>query len=189
MRVPIVGDSPLIVHRFSEKAKKSMLDNMQGKRTPKRAKDPVAEFEGSFYRFEDGRPGFPILAFKAATVSAARFYGKEVTMTALRQYLFFRGDPGTDGVSLAPIEGEATMREDVVRVGKGGTDLRYRAQFREWATVLDVTYVKSALTQGSVLSLIDAGGVGVGVGEWRPERKGDNGMYHVDLDAEVEVLS
>jgi len=188
MRVPIIGTTPLIVHRFSEKAKKKMLDDMQGRKSPKQPKDPAAEFEGAFYRFEDGSNGFPVIAFKAATIGAARFYGKEVTMTSLRQFLFFRGDPGVDGVSLAPIEGEATMREDVVRVGKGGTDLRYRPEFREWSTTLDVTYVTSALTQSSVLSLIDAGGLGVGVGEWRPEKRGDNGCYQVDPKRDVEVV-
>lgn len=188
MRVPIIGTTPLIVHRFSEKAKKKMLDDMQGRKSPKQPKDPAAEFEGAFYRFEDGSNGFPVIAFKAATIGAARFYGKEVTMTSLRQFLFFRGEPGVDGVSLAPIEGEATMREDVVRVGKGGTDLRYRPEFREWSTTLDVTYVTSALTQSSVLSLIDAGGLGVGVGEWRPEKRGDNGCYQVDPERDVEVV-
>lgn len=188
MRVPISGTTPLIVHRFSEKAKKKMLDDMQGRKSPKQPKDPAAEFEGAFYRFEDGSNGFPVIAFKAATIGAARFYGKEVTMTSLRQFLFFRGEPGLDGVSLTPIEGEATMREDVVRVGKGGTDLRYRPEFREWSTTLDVTYVTSALTQSSVLSLIDAGGLGVGVGEWRPEKRGDNGCYQVDPDRDVEVV-
>lgn len=188
IEVPIIGETPLIVHRFSEKAKRQMLDNMQGKKTPKVAKNPAAEFEGAFYKFEDGSNGFPVIAFKAATVGAARFYGKEVTMTSLRQYLFFRGTPGVDGLSLAKIEGEAIQREDVVRVGKGGTDLRYRPQFTEWTTTLDVTYVESALTEGSVLSLIDAGGMGVGVGEWRPEKRGDNGTYRVDESRPVVPL-
>lgn len=189
VRVPIVGLTPLIVHRFSEKAKKQMLDNMQGKKTPKKKKDPAGEFEGSFYRFEDGKPGFPILGFKAATVSAARFYDKSVSMASLRQLLFFRGQFGVDGVALAPLTGEATMREDVVRVGNGGSDLRYRAEFREWSSELDITYVKSALSTESVLSLVNAGGLGVGVGDWRPEKKGDHGMFQVDTDAEIVVGS
>jgi hypothetical protein len=189
IKVPIIGTTPLIIHRFSEKSKRQMLDNMQGRKSPKVNKDPAAEFEAAFYRFDDGSNGFPVLAFKAATVGAARFYGKDVTMTSLRQYLFFRGQTGADGVSLSPITGEATMREDVVRVGKGGTDLRYRPEFREWSTVLDVTYVTSALTRSSVLSLIDAGGMGVGVGEWRPEKKGDSGTYRVDPEREIEVIA
>lgn len=186
--VPIIGTSPLIIHRFSEKAKRQMLDTMQGRKTPKTARDPQADYEAALYKYKDGGYGFPIIAFKAATVGGARFYSG-VTMTALRQFMFFRGEPGVDGQGLARITGEPRMREDVVRVGRGGADLRYRPEFPEWSTTLEVVYVTSALTRGSVLSLIDAGGMGVGVGEWRPEKDGDFGTYRVDTTREVEVIS
>lgn len=186
--VPIIGTAPLLVHKFSEKAKRQMLDNMQGKKSPKQPKDPKAEYEAAFYRMKDGGYGFPAIAFKAATVSASRFYGKSVTMTSLRQFVFINGEPGEDGQQMVPIVGDAQMREDVVRVGMGGTDLRYRPQFLEWSTTLLVTYVTSALTRDSLLSLIDAGGLGVGVGEWRPEKKGDFGTYQVDPTRNVEVI-
>lgn len=189
IRVPIVGTSPLIVHRFSEKAKRKMLDEMMGHRSPKEPKDPKAEYEAAFYRLADGSPGIPVQSFKQALVSASRFYGRNVSMVSLRQFVFFNGEVGDDGRALARIEGEPQMREDVVRVGRGGTDLRYRPEFREWSTTLDVTYVTIALTRSSVLSLIDAGGMGVGVGEWRPERDGDFGTFKIDPDREVEVLA
>jgi hypothetical protein len=188
IRVPIIGTSPLVIHRFSEKAKRQMLDAMQGRKTPKQVKDPEAEYEGAAYKFEDGGYGFPVIGFKAATISAARFYGKDISMTALRQFVFFRGEVGNDGQQMARIVGTPIMREDVVRVGRGGADLRYRPEFREWSTTLDVTYIKSVITQGSVLSLIDAGGLGVGVGEWRPEKSGDFGTYRIDSTKKVEVI-
>ena len=194
LSVPIVGTSPLIVHRFSEKAKKAMLDAMQGRKTPKEPKDPQAEYEAAFYRLKAvdeafPRYGFPVTGFKQATVGAARFYGKDVTMTALKQFMFFRGEVGTEGLQLAHIVGEPQMREDVVRVNRGGTDLRYRPEFSEWSTTLEVVYVTSGLTRNSVLSLIDAGGLGVGVGEWRPEKDGDFGTYQIDPSRNVEVLA
>jgi hypothetical protein len=188
IRVPIVGTSPLIVHRFSEKAKRQMLDAMQGRKSPKQPKDPQAEFEASLYMMKDGTYGFPTIAFKAATVGASRFYGKDVTLVGLRQTMFFRGEPGDDGQAMCRIEGVPVMREDAVRVGQG-SDLRYRGQFTEWSTAVDVTYVTSSLTRESVLSLIDAGGMGVGVGEWRPEKRGDFGTYRVDPTRETEVLA
>ncbi|HZO69369.1 MAG TPA: hypothetical protein VFB74_30625 [Kribbellaceae bacterium] len=187
--VPIIGTTPLIVHRFSEKAKKKMLDAMQGRSEPKQPKDPKAEYEAAFYRTKDGY-GFPAVAFKAATVGAARFYGKDVTMTALRQFLFFKGVlSDKDPQPLVEITGEPRMREDVVTVNRGGSDLRYRPEFPEWSTVLEVTYVSSMLTRDSVLSLIDAAGMGVGVGEWRPEKSGDFGTYRIDPTRDIEVTS
>lgn len=189
MIVPILGLSPLIVHRFSEKAKRQMLDTMQGKSTPKEPKDPVAEYKAAFYRFKDGGYGMPCIAFKAATVGGCRFYGKAVTMTSIKQYIFTRGEVGMDGQQLARIDGEPRMREDVVRVGRGGADLRYRPEFPEWSTELTVTFVTGSVDRDSVLSLIDAGGMGVGVGEWRPEKDGDFGTYRVDPSRKIEVVS
>lgn len=189
IKVPILGTAPLIMHAWSAKAKQQMLDNMQGRKNPKAPKDPQADYEAAFYRTDEGGYGFPVLAFKAATVEASRFYGKSVTKVGLRQSLFFSGTYSKSAnQSLVPIYGEPHMREDVVRVNMGGTDLRYRPEFPEWTTELTVTYVRSALTRASVLSLIDAGGLGTGIGEWRPERDGDFGTYRIDPSRDVEVL-
>lgn len=188
--VPLIGTAPLIVHKFSEKSKRQMLDNMQGRKSPKEAKNPEAEYEAACYKLDDERHGFPVIAFKAASVSACRFFGKAMPMTLARQCIFFDAEfSKRDGQKLAHIIGEPHMREDVVRVGMGGTDLRYRPEFTEWSTQVEVTYVKSMLTRESVLSLLEAGGMGVGVGEWRPEKKGDFGTYQIDETRDIEVLA
>jgi hypothetical protein len=164
-----------------------MLDTQQGRRKIKETRDPDQDYKSAFYTIKGGGYGFPVIAFKAATVGASRFYGKDVTMTSLRQFMFFQGEASVDGQALARIVGEPHMREDVVRVGMG-TDLRYRPQFDEWSTVLSIVFVTSALSRESVLSLLDAGGMGVGIGEWRPEKRGDFGCFRVDPTREVEVL-
>lgn len=191
MRVPIIGTAPLIVHNWSEKAKRQMLDAQQGKKKIKEVRDPQADYQSSLYRIatDDGDTyGFPVLAFKAATIGGARFYDKSVTMTMLRQCMFFKGVvTKADPAQLVPIIGEPRMREDVVRVGQG-TDLRYRAEFTNWSATLDITFVTSSLSENSVLSLIDAGGMGVGVGEWRPQRSGEYGTYRVDINKTIEVV-
>ena len=190
IRVPLIGMSPLITHKFSEKAKRQMLDAMQGIKRPKENKNPEAEYEAAKYLLDDGGLGIPAIAFKSATVSAARFFGKSVTMVGLRQTVFVGGEfSKKEGMMLARIEGDPEMREDVVRVGNGGTDLRYRPCWQEWQTSLDITYVKSMLTRDSVLSLVEAGGLGVGVGEWRPERRGEYGCFRINEDKPIEVLN
>lgn len=194
MIVPIKGTAPLIVHNFSEKSKRQMLEAQQGKKKVKEIRDPQAEYEAAFYRIagDNGDTyGFPVTAFKAATIGAARFYDKSVTMTSLRQFMFMHGVlTKADPQQLVPIDGEPRMREDVVRLGgpSRSADLRYRPEFIEWSTALKVTYVKSALSRDSVLSLIDAGGLGIGVGEWRPEKRGEFGTYTVDENADIQIV-
>lgn len=191
MLVPIIGTSPLLVHNFSEKSKRQMLDAQQGRKGVKQARNPEDEYQASFYRIaREGQPdgyGVPAVAFKQATISAARFY-KSVRMSELKQALFFRGIlTKGDPQQLVEICGEPEMREDVVRLSgpSRSADLRYRAEFREWSATLEVEYVESLLAKDSVLSLLDAGGLGVGVCEWRPEKGGDFGRFQIDPDREV----
>ncbi len=178
--IDIRGTAPLIVHRWSEKAKKQMLDSQQGRKTPKEAKNPEADYASSMYRFDDGRHGFPVTAYKAATVKGgARAFGKSVKMTELRQALVFLPDGiGTDGMQLTEIHGEPRMREDMVRVGMGTADIRYRAEYPEWAATLRVEFMPNLVDLGTIAALIDAGGSN-GVGEWRPEKNGSFGTFEV----------
>lgn len=163
--VPIRGTAPLIANRWSEKAKQMMLAAQQTKaRTKKDPKDPVANFEAARYRFEDGRDGFPATAFKAAIVHATRMF-EGITQVLVKQTVIVIGD-GPD--QLVPLEfGDITMREDTCRNASGVADLRYRPQYWPWSTTLRIRTIAGQFDHESILSLVDAAGIG-GVGEWRP---------------------
>lgn len=179
LTVTIEGLSPLIVHRWSEKAKSMMLAAQTGTvRGKKQPKIPEDDFNDSRYRVDDKTDGFPAVGFKAAIVGAARNF-EGTTMTALKSALFLEG---VGPEQLVPIVGKPVMREDCVRVGQGTADLRYRAQYWPWSATLHVHYVASALSENSIVALVDAGGLG-GVGEWRPSAPksftGSYGRFHV----------
>ena len=100
MTVNIVGDSPLIVHKWSAKAKKEMLDKQMKKASAgKDAKNPVKDFVDAIYWLDEngngidtpeelenvsaetpmedvykvlknGKYGFPTCAFKACAIDA-----------------------------------------------------------------------------------------------------------------------
>lgn len=167
----IVGDTPLICHAWSEKAKKEMLDKQMGKaRGKKEPKNPQRDYEDAFYRLPDGTPAFPTIAFKAAAVNASRQVdGLKMT--------FLRGAFHTQG-ELVAIEGEPRMREDAVKI-QMTSDLRYRPEFPEWSVDLVIRLNTRALTLEQLIHLFNQAGFSAGVGEWRPERNGRNGMFHV----------
>ena len=178
--VEVKGTAPLIVHRWSEKARRMMLDAQQGRKNPKQLKDPAQDYESSMYRFGDGSHGFPVMGFKSATVKGGgRLFGKSVKMTELRQMMVFLADgEGNDGTQLTKISGEPSMREDMVRVGMGTADIRFRAEYRDWSAFIRVEFVPTIIDVDSVVALIDAGGTN-GIGEWRPEKNGSYGTYEV----------
>lgn len=168
----IVGDSPLICHAWSQKAKQEMLDKQMGKaRGKKEPKNPQRDYEDAFYRLEDGTPAFPTIAFKAAAVNASRQVdGLKMT--------FLRGAFHTVG-ELVAIEGVPRMREDAVKI-QMTSDLRYRPEFPEWAVNLMVRLNTRSLTMQQLIHLFNQAGFSAGVGEWRPERNGQHGMFHVE---------
>ena len=182
IKIKVEGTSPLIVHKFSEKSKKQMLDKMQGRASKgKEARDPAADYEGAMHRLPDGRPGFPLLGYKACAVTACTSLNKEITKVLARQA--FHIQPHPLGGDLYPVEFPddcpPVMREDTVKVGMGTTDLRYRPEFKRWGAELVIQYNARAISLEQMINLLNLGGFAVGVGEHRPERDGDKGRFQV----------
>ena len=194
--IHIVGDTPLIMHAWSEKAKRAMLDKQMNitKTKAKDAKNPMEDFihsmywltpmnyeptEAGFYRaIEEGaRFGFPVCAFKQAAISAAYRMGWAKDKVSMRGAFFIDGDVN----QLVEIHGTPTIREDMVKVGMGTADIRYRGEFQNWSADLTISFNENGqYSLEQIINIINAGGYFCGVGEWRPERDGQYGMFHVE---------
>lgn len=171
LRFNLVGTSPLICHKWSEKAKKEMLDKQMKKATKgKEAKDPERDYRDSLYEHPDGGYGFPAIAFKAAMVRAGTYL--DLKMTFLRGAFHVPAE-------LVPITGEPRMREDMVRVGMGVADIRYRGEFLPWGAELPILYNARVISDEQLANLLVTAGFSVGVGEWRPEKDGSYGMWRL----------
>lgn len=206
-RVRIVGTSPIIIHAWSEKAKREMLEAQQkitrtkSKREPKR---PFEDFVNSLYwltekptantdeelaeKFDKAiqngaRFGFPANSIKIAANSGAFRLGWVSNKMGLRGAYFVRGvmSDGSVNGEFIEIRGDIpTMREDMVTIGKGGTDIRYRGEFKNWYSDIEIEYNASGdVTLEQIINCLNAGGYAAGIGEWRPEKDGHNGMFEV----------
>ena len=82
---------------------------------------------------------------------------------------------------LVKIQGaNPTPREDMVRVGVGSADLRYRGEFLSWFTEIPIRYNAGVLSDEQIIHLFTIAGFAIGVGEWRPQKDGQNGLFHVE---------
>lgn len=192
--IHVKGDTPLIVHKWSEKAKKEIRDKQMKKATTKKeAKDPVADFIDTLY-WLDGEPedktmegfekalangarfGFPATGFKQCAIMGAYRLGADIKTTVAKaaiiipcEYIEIKGK----GVS---------MREDMVKVGgiSKVADIRYRAQIEDWSAEIPVKFCSSVMSLEQVVNLFNMGGFACGVGEWRNEKNGIFGAFHVE---------
>lgn len=173
LTITIVGETSLISHKFSDKDKKKILDKQMKKASAtmaKEAKDPQADYEGSIYYTDDGQPGFPASGIKNACVSACRFL--DMAMTEARGAILVMGE-------ILPINGKPQMREDMVRLGGKVSDIRFRADYPEWSITFDVLYSPRIVSVESIVNLVETAGFHIGIGDWRPEKNGTHGMFHV----------
>ena len=214
VRVKIVGDTPLLVHAWSEKVKKQLLTDMQ--MTKREKKDPFADFVEAAYwitpmpqvrglpfeeqvklyekAIEDGAKfGFPTIAFKKAAITACYSAGY-IKSTALMRRLFHVNAVhgahigSSQELAIIDIEEPPELSEDVVKVGPFNNrvpDLRYRPSFRKWSVELELSLIKTGMfTLEDIVNAVDMGGFMNGVGEWRTEKDGEFGNYHVYREGE-----
>lgn len=185
----LIGNAPLIVHAFPEKARKEMLaKQMKTAKGGRDARDPYAEVEAARYPLPDGRDGFPAVGFKAAAVTACTALS-DVTKVAARQAFRVEGVPMNTGgaiegsfirTALVPLVAHTpTIREDVVRLSgpSRAAEVRYRPEYSTWGVELDVMLNPQVVSIGQLATMFQAAGHGVGVGDYRPERDGDCGTF------------
>lgn len=196
LQLTIEGTSQLVVHAWSDKAKKMMLDKQKGVASAGRQKrNPVEDFKSSLYRLPEEKGfGIPAVALKNAAVTAAN--DVELKKTNMRRAFHVLGDLLTieapaiktpiteeDSQYASEIKFEhkygASMRSDMVRVGMGTSDIRFRAQFPQWRVTFKVQYNARVTTESQLVNLFNVAGFGVGIFEYRPERDGSWGMFKV----------
>jgi hypothetical protein len=85
---------------------------------------------------------------------------------------------------LVPLIGEPTMRRDMVRVGMGTADIRFRGEFKQWKAIVPIRYNAGVLSDEQITHLFNVAGFAIGIGEWRPQKDGQYGLFHVAVAGE-----
>ena len=195
----LIGNTPLIVHAWSEKARREMLGKqLKSTRGGKEVRDPEADFLSSLYDMGDGAFGFPAMGIKNAILSVSH-KDKGIARSSVMAALWIDADmvrvrPALAGaicdMPLIRIYGtEPEMREDMVKIGgiQKIANLAYRGQFTVWAMKVSGQFNTTVLTADALAFLIQEAGMACGLGEWRNERKGVFGSFHLADAAEEKA--
>jgi hypothetical protein len=202
LTVDIVGTSPLIIHQFSDKIKKQLLDKHKGGASKGREnKRPVVDLVECLYflngvkpmrlvekmekagaepeddvtkYFKDTEIGFPATGFKKAAVHACRNLD-DLPMTIARGSFFIKGEGPKELVKIN--YKKIIFGEDMVRLNGKVPDIRHRPKLIDWTAKLNIELNPRVLSAEQVCNLINISGFACGVGDWRPQKDGHYGMF------------
>ena len=185
IHVCVLGKTPLIFNRLSEKARHELLFPSRKKNTAEKATtlkhDPLGEFRASLHSTRnDDDPTLitlPATAFKGATRSAAIDL-PGATKAQIGRLVYVEREH-------IHIYGVPKLHMSVIRMKDMNRtpDIRSRAILPEWAAFLSINYVTPMLTQKTVMHLLAAAGMFIGVGDWRPEKgSGNFGRFELVSD-------
>lgn len=177
----ILGKTPLIVNRVSEKAKRELLlprKKTAADKAQNLKHDPYSEFNSSPYI--DQNPKAPTLL-----VALSAWFKKGMANAAMDV-------PGSNKSQIGrlcwvegeriPLYGLPEMCMSVVRSSDMNRtpDVRTRCIIPAWATHFTVSYIKPMLNDQSIINLLTSAGMCQGAGDWRVGKgSGTYGCYEI----------
>jgi len=177
--VKIAGASPLLMNRFTEAAQQAVAATSRAaqngqKGTPREQADP------KLYRDSNGKPVLPGPNLLAAIVEAGKFVkaGKS-KLTTNRSSLVPAGINVADiEATLTPAKWEVDSRP-VVIPATGGRVMCHRPRFDDWACRFTLEVDEELFDEATARHLVDLAGHRIGIGDFRPARRGPFGRFRV----------
>jgi len=181
--VTIQGITPLLMNRPSQ-----LEISDKSKDVKRETKTPEEKAEGKLYTDAEGKIYMPSTWFRGALVEAGK-YKK-------------RGGTGSSKSNFSKIVGSCVLIEPfeilmkkpewktfsilAVNPTTRGRNQLDRPQFKKWEADMQVQFEEEQIEPSVMKELFDIAGKLVGVGDWRPAKKGMFGKFQVVLWKEVK---
>lgn len=168
--VTIEGTTPILFNRFRDVA----IEGKSKKRTGAMAE---AEIEDKLYLDEKGKPQLPSVYIKNCIVEAAKqfkivgkgksTYSKLVASTIDIEPFYIELNSGKYEV----------FRISAVNPMTKGRMITERPRFAKWSASFEIILNDDAVPISVINEILEHAGKYVGVGDWRPEKKGMHGKF------------
>lgn len=178
IKVTIQGITPLLCNRFTDES--AMSNGTSAAIKTGKKGTPREQCEPKLYTDNEGGKGIPGCNVLAALVSAGRFIkaGRK-TLTTARSSIVPAGVTVDELLcTLTPQSWEVDSRSVVVP-STGGRIMCHRPRFDKWHLSFTLTVDETLFAPEVVRQLTDEAGKKIGLGDFRPERRGPFGRFVV----------
>lgn len=179
INVKIQGTTPLLMNRFTDEAEMKVSSGVSTVAIGKKG-TPREQAEKKAYMDEKGMLYIPGPNIFSCLIQAGKFFKQgKVKVTTTKNSLVPAGMAVREIVcSLCTKEWEVDSRS-VVIPATGGRIMAHRPRLDEWAVSFSLDVDDAMFTTEFVRQLVDDAGRKIGLGDFRPDRKGPFGKFVV----------
>jgi hypothetical protein len=179
INVEIRGTSPLLIHRFSEDSEQAK----SSRRTMVQTRDPREEATKVAYIAKDGTYYFSAFSIPGAMGNAGANHKMRGSRKSMRFVVPSAVRVTTEAITILNGNGpakdfEVDARPVTIPATKGRI-MRYRPRFDCWGAKFTLTLDENQLSIEDAHTLLNEAGVGIGIGDFRPEKRGPFGCFRV----------
>lgn len=187
--ITIEGTTPLICNKFTDAAAESASKGSRASSAAAERGTPLELAESKLYLGHDGAPMIPQPNLLRCLVDGGRFHkiGKSQVTTATSSMLY--ACLNIEAAEI-PITHNQPWRVDtraVVIPSTKGRILTHRPMFDDWALSFTLELDTAILGPKLLRQIVDDAGKRIGLGDFRPARKGPYGRFVVKSWAAKEV--
>ncbi|NCB09979.1 MAG: hypothetical protein EOM73_17715 [Bacteroidia bacterium] len=178
IKIKITGTTPLICNRFTEDAQIAADDV-----------NPEKEAEKKLYIGKDGNPMLPQFNLLKAFINAGWFFRIEGCKVTTRKKSLIPACVEIEGLEI-PIRSKDGWEADTraVRIRSSGRRIfSHRPKFNDWELEFTVHFDEEIMNAELFRKIVDTAGKCIGLGDFRPERKGPFGKFTVSLWEEKQL--
>ena len=177
--VGIRGVTPLLVHRFSEDAEQAKAS----RRMEVKTRDPREEATKNAYIAKDGTYYFSAFSIPNSMGNAGANHKMRGSRKTLRFIVPSAVRVTAEAITIlngaaAAKSLEVDSRPVTIPATKGRV-MRHRPRFDQWGAKFDLLINDDLLSLEMAHQLLNEAGVSIGIGDFRPEKRGPFGTFRV----------
>jgi hypothetical protein len=183
--VRIVGIAPMLLNRFREEDEIAVSNSSKSSIRTKSRRTPEEIAESKLYTCPKGKPILPAENLLAALIDGGRFLKagrKQLTTqksSLIPAFVALHSRNGDGYIYIEPGKWVTDSRP-VVNPSTSGRMMCHRPRFDEWSLEFEIEILSDEMHPDTVREVLDHACCKVGIGDYRPIRKGPFGRFRVD---------